>query len=93
MINKRVELWEGWYWYNGVIYDEAGNSYTEHDIKMSWLAGELVSENFGSTSKIKIMREELQIKTRKTLHLPTIALIWECPNNGIIEEIYDLLEK
>lgn len=93
MINTRIELWEGWYFFNGVIYDLAGNSYTENDIKMSWLATELVSGNLGSKGKIKIMREELQREKVKTLTLPTICLVWKCPKNGVIEEAYDLLGK
>ena len=92
MIN-RIELWEGWYFYNGIIYDEAGNTYTKNDIKMSWLASELINETLGSKSKIKIMREELQRSNKKSLTLPTIALIWESPKYGVIEETYNLLKN
>lgn len=89
---RRVELWEGWYFYNNIIYDESGNSYTKNDILMSWQATELISENLSSKSNIKIMHTELKNRLRTTKELPTLCLIWGDSSNEVVEKVYKLAE-
>lgn len=91
-MSTRIELWNGWYFYNNMIYDGAGNRYSENDIRMSWLAGELVRENLSNPSNIKIMHKELRKKKIQATHLPTICLVWDSPKEGIIESVYQLKE-
>jgi len=86
-----MELWKGWKFINNVIVDNAGNIYTQNDIKMSWLAMELVTENMGSKNNIKILSRELKNKIAKTRSLPKVCLVWET-EGSILESVYSLNE-
>lgn len=89
----RIKLWEGWYFYNNKIHDEAGNSYSQEDIRISWLAGDIVNDNLSNPSNIKIMHQELRHRKMMLTELPTLCLIWQSKSEGTVEKVYSLIEK
>ena len=86
-----VNLWEGWIFYQGVIYDPAGNRYTKSDIELSWQACMIVNGHMGVGQQITILKDELQRKIRMQ-QLPTICFVWE-DQDGVIEQTFNLTEK
>ncbi len=86
-----VQLWDGWYFENNLIVDDAGNKYTQRDIHMSWQAGLIIDGKIGLRREITSLKFELEHKIRMQ-GLPEICFIWE-DEKGITERVFNLKEK
>ena len=87
---KRVELWDGWFFDGHQIWDDEGCRYIKEDIKLAWLTQHLQHQWRGSTFQIRSLKDELFKKNAMT-KTPTICLIYETPD-GTIEKTFKLSE-
>ena len=83
--------WDGWYFKNGMLWDDAGNMYSENDIRMSWKSGMIVDNFFGTSSDILTLRQELDKRILMN-RLPKVCFVWKS-KNGVIEKVFDLEES
>lgn len=88
--NRCCELWSGWVFDNGLIYDDAGNFYSKRDIILSYEAGLIVDGHLGKSSNITILKKELERRVR-LLTIPKVCLVYENAN-GIEERTFNLIE-
>ena len=87
-MQKNIELWDGWFFYDGVIYDDARNRYTQEDIRKSWQSAEIVNRWKGSKAGIHSLKQRLDERIAQ-YNAPTLCLIYE-NSDGITEKIYKL---
>ena len=52
--------WDGWFFENGLLWDDQGNHYTPKDVKHSWQAEKIITEKFGTSSNIRILKDHLK---------------------------------
>lgn len=86
-----LELWEGWFFENGLIYDDAGNHYSQRDIQLSFEAGRIVDDYYGKSHNILNLRQELE---RRKLLLTLPKIIFSYGSGEDYEEVvFDLVKN
>lgn len=90
IMEKRVELWDGWVFDGSLIYDNAGNHYTQKGIEQSFFSHSIINDFAGSTLSIMGLKKELR-KRVALVSIPRVCFIYETPE-GVVEKVFDLNE-